>query len=185
MEIKLEFELLDSKEAKVKYSFTKQLLQVSKIEPQLVFKYFKNIVEMLESNNNIFKWTALDVLGYLSAVDENNQIDELLPLLFQNLNSNSLITTNHAIFAFGLVAKNKPSYKKNILHTLMSIVENDFKTKECLNIAIGKVLETYMSFIDEIKKEPQICNFINEAMQNDRPATRKKAQKLIRLMIKN
>lgn len=61
----LDFELLNAKDPKIKYAFTKQILQVSQKEPQLVFKYLGNIHKMLSSKNNIFKCTAIDVLGYL------------------------------------------------------------------------------------------------------------------------
>ncbi len=70
------------------------------------------IQKLSTSDNNVLKWTVIDIIGYLSASGaENktiNKIHELIELLYQGV----LITCNHAIFALGLIAKNKPEHKK-------------------------------------------------------------------------
>lgn len=109
----------------------------------------------------------------------------MLPQLLELLKSSSLITTNHAIIALGLIAKNKTQHKKNILLSLLSIVDNDFKTEQCLNIAIGKLMKTYLLFAEDILKEKRIIQFVNQTLHNDNQATRPKAQKLLKLIMKN
>jgi hypothetical protein len=81
----LDLDKLKSKDPKVKYGFTKELLNLGKGKPGLLYEYFDYWVEMLKSENNIFKWTATDLIGYLSAVDRENksvrQIENLFDLL--------------------------------------------------------------------------------------------------------
>lgn len=64
---------LDSKNPKIKYACAKQAIEISKKNPGDLYKDFDFFVELLESENNIFKWTAIQVIGNFSKADEKNK----------------------------------------------------------------------------------------------------------------
>jgi hypothetical protein len=171
---------LKSKDPKVKYGFTKELLNLGKDEPGLLYEYFDYWVEMLKSENNIFKWTAIDLIGYLSAVDRENKPDRQIENLLDLLHSGHLITSNHAIFALGLIAKNKPEHRARIIRELFTVSKDKFETEECKNIAIGKVVVTLGGFPDDIKDDGKILTFIKQSQHSTRNATKKKANALVK-----
>ena len=48
---------------KVKYGSVRDLLAAARIRPEAVYPHFDRFVELLKSQNNILKWTAIDVIG--------------------------------------------------------------------------------------------------------------------------
>jgi hypothetical protein len=171
---------LSSKDPRIKYGFAKELLEIGANNPELLYNHLDYWIKMTGSDNNILKWTAIDIIGYLSAADKDNKIDKLVSALYLFLHGGHLITCNHAIFALGLIAKNKPKLRNSIINELLLISKDTFETGECKNIATGKVLETLTSFLDDIRFNKDVIAFIEHARTNDRNATRKKAETLFK-----
>jgi len=93
----MDFDKLDSRDPKVKYGFTKALLKTGAETPGLLYDHFDQWTRMLNSDNNIFRWTAIDIIGYLSSVDKEDKTDKLINNLLAFLHCGNLITCNHAI----------------------------------------------------------------------------------------
>ena len=163
----------------MKYGFAKELLKKGAESPEHLYDYFEQWTQMLKDENNILRWTAIDIIGYLSSVDESNKTEQSIPDLIQLLHSGHLITCNHAIFALGLIAQNKPKHRKKILTELVAISNDEFESEECKNIATGKVIESFNFFLDDIKDDKPVINFIRAATRNSRNATKQKAERLI------
>lgn len=181
--ITIDLDRLNSKDPKIKYGFAKELLKIGAHTPRLLYNHLEYWEELLKSSNNILKWTAVDIIGYLSSVDIENKTDRLIPSLLRFLHGGNLITCNHAIFALGLIAKNKPGLRPMIINEILSISNDTFDTEECKNIATGKVLETLKSLLDNIRNDKDVIAFIEQAKANRRNATRKKADTLLKKII--
>lgn len=175
----LDFDKLNSPDPKVKYGFTRELIKTGKENPKQLYEYLESIVQLLNHENNIIKWTAIDLVGYLSFADNKDKIDKYIPELINQLKCGKLITSNHAIFALGLIAQNKPAYKNLILDKLLLITKYNFDTEECKNIATGKVLEVLQALINEFKENKKVLDFIKKASSNSRNSTRKKANRIL------
>jgi len=181
---KADLDKLNSKDPKIKYGFAKELLKISSENPEQLYEYFDYWAKLMTSDNNILKWTAIDLIGYLAAVDKDNRIDSLIPDLLKHLHGGVLITSNHSIFALGLIYQNKPNFREKILEELISISKDNFETDECKNIATGKVLETIKPFVADIKNNKSVITFVENATKSDRNATRKRAEQLLKKISK-
>ncbi len=175
----LNFDKLKSLDPKVKYGFVKELLKTGADKPELLYQHLDTLIGLTKNNNNILKWTGIDLIGYLSAVDKENIVDKQIPALKKFLHGGHLITSSHAIFALGLIAQNKPHHRKNIIAELLLIEKDNFDTEDCKDIATGKVLETFKSFLSDIKGDKDTLGFIQQAEKCKRPATKKKAIQLL------
>ncbi|HOD62113.1 MAG TPA: hypothetical protein PKG96_08440 [Bacilli bacterium] len=171
---------LNSQNPKIKYGFAKDLVKIGSEKPELLYEYFDYWAELLSSDNSILKWTAIDIIGYLSAVDRENKIDGLMADLIKMLHSGVLITCNHAIFALGLIYQNKPNLKDLIIRELILIPHDKFETDECKNIAIGKILETIKPFVSDLRENQSVVSFIENATKSERNSTKKKAEQLLK-----
>ena len=140
---------------------------------------------MLEHANNILKWTAIDLIGYLSAIDTENKINDLFPVLRTLLHGGQLITCNHAIFTFGLIGKNKPEYTRQVIDELLAIQNDTFDTDECKAIATGKVLDVFKSYGPNLRDTPEVLAFVREATSSRRDSTKKKAESLLKKIVNN
>lgn len=179
MKDQLDFSLLESKNPKIKYGFAKELLQIAKRDPSVLIPYLDVIIQHLKNKNNIIKWTAIDLIGYLSAEVIADKSRDLIPDLVTLLHGGHLITTNHCIFALDLLADNKPDCKPYILQELLKITNDTFDTEECKNIAVGKVLDVLKPDIKDYEHNKEVLSFIKKASANTRNATRKKALLLL------
>ena len=171
---------LNSQNSKIKYGFAKELLKIGSEKPEQLYEHFDYWAELMTSDNNILKWTAIDIMGYLSAVDTENRVDVLMQDLIKHLHGGVLITCNHSIFALGLIYQNKPNLKEKILKELIAISQDKFETDECKNIAIGKVLEAIKPFVADIKNSKPVMTFIENATKSERNSTRKRAEQLLK-----
>ncbi len=177
---KADLDKLNSKDPKIKYGFAKELLKIGSEDPEQLYEHLDYWAELMTSDNNILKWTAIDLIGYLSTVDKDNRIDSLIPDLLKHLHGGILITCNHSIFALGLICQNKPNFKEKILEELISISKDNFETDECKNIATGKVLEAIKPFVADIKNNKSVITFIENAAKSERNATKKRAEQLLK-----
>ena len=175
MTSRFDFNKLKSTDPKIKYGFAKELLKIGAESPQQLYTHFDYLLTLLDEKNNILKWTGIDLMGYLSSVDQGNKIDGCIQPLIKLLRGGHLITCNHATFALGLIAQNKPQFKNQIFKELLLVDQGVFDTTECKNIAIGKVLEVLKSLISDIINNKVAIDFINRATKNSRNSTKKKA----------
>jgi hypothetical protein len=179
-----DLEKLNSKDPKVKYGFAKELLKTGAGNPKQLYGDFGYWVMLMSSDNNVLKWTAIDIIGYLSAVDDENRIGGILPELLKFLHGGALISCNHSIFSLGLIAQNKPEFKQMIFNELIAITGDRFDTDECKDIAMGKVIEALKPFARDIGNDKDIIGFIGSSARSERASTRKKAERLLKILMR-
>lgn len=168
-----------AKNPKVKYGCAKRLLALAKENPTELYPHIDSFVALLDSENQIIKWTAIQVIGHLARVDEEKRIDRLIPKLVGLLDGGKLITANNAIFALAEIAYSKPEYRGKIVKELLRIENYNYDTVECRNVALGKVILALGRSRDEIGSNKEVLEFLERQTRNTRNATRKKAHKLL------
>lgn len=165
---------------KVKYAAAKKAVAISKENPAELYADFDFFVNLLDNENQIIKWTAIQIIGNLSKTDKEKKVDELLPRLIDFLNCGKLITANHAIFALAEIALNKPEHQEQVIKELLKVERYNYDTVECRNIALGKVILALEKFREKIKDDKEIIEFLKRQTKNSRIATSKKAQQLLK-----
>lgn len=168
-----------SKTAKIKYASTKKAIAISKEDPSVLYPDFDFFIELLNSENQIIKWTVIQIIGNLSKVDKKNKVDKLLPKLISFLNCGKMITANNAILALSEIALNKPESKEKILKELIQVEHYDYDTPECRNVALGKVIVSLEKFKEEIKNQKYILEFLERQTNNTRVSVKNRAIKLL------
>lgn len=162
---------------KVKYAFVKQLLEWAASSPEKLYPQISEFEVLMKDENNILRWTALDVLGHLSAVDDSDHLNTILPRIIELFREGNLITSSHAIFAMGHIAKNSTSHRDNIVEELLKVNSIAFKSDDCRSIAVSKVLDALMPIVDQIADKPSLRVFVDKALMDHRNATRRRAEK--------
>lgn len=176
---------LESKKPEIKYCCAKQAIELSCVKPAALYPRMDVFVKLLDSENHILKWTAIIVIGNLSAADKQNKTNKLMPHLVKFLHEKEMITAANSIRALGQIAKNKPLFKKKIFSEFLKVEKAKYYNKgllspECRNIAIGHVLNVFDDFKDELSNRKNIISFIKRQTKNTRPAVKKRAIILLR-----
>ena len=181
----LNFDDLFSKNPKVKYACTKRAIALSTEDPEALYSRIDTIINMLDSENRIFTWTATIVLGNLSAIDTEHKVDAVVPKLFALFHSDSLITSANAIKALFLDAKHKPDYTDKIVDELLAVEHMNYIQKkevspECRNVATAQVLDGLMMLGEEVCMRKQVLAFVARQKGNSRPSVVKKAHEILK-----
>lgn len=170
---------LSSDKPTVKYPAVKRLIAIAEKKPQLLYPHLTFFVERLKSENNILKWMAIDIVGYLSYADKENRADKLLNSLVGFMKVGKLITANHAIAALSQIAVAKPEHQDRITCELIKCETYKYETDECHNIVMGKVVQALGSYLKHPNIDAQVLEFAKRQTANARSATRKKAEKFL------
>lgn len=172
------FEKLESADVKVKYTFVRDLLTAGKENPEELYPYLPEIISMLDSENNIVTWAAIELLGDLIGVDADHKIRALLPRLYMYLDTGKMITANNAVVTLSEIAKTELGFQDEIIEELLKIEGYEYDTDECKNIVYGTIIKgmnTCYPAIREEKTKKKVFEFIRKQEGNTRNATKKKA----------
>jgi hypothetical protein len=171
---------LFSEDPKIKYTCSKNLLSLAKENPAELYPDMEFFVKLLDNENRILKWTAIDVIGSLARADKARAIDKLMGRIIGLLNTGNLITANHAITALANIARAKPEHQDRITNELLKVEHYSYDTDECRNIAIGTVILAIGSYFNELGHKEATIEFARRQTKNTRNATRKKAEQFLR-----
>jgi hypothetical protein len=174
----LDFKLLYDRNPKVKYGFAKELTVLATQSPQVLYPHLDELIPLLDGENQIMKWTAIDIIGHLVVAEKSGKVENVLPRLFDFLEGGQLITCNHAVFALGRIAMHIPRLRPLILNALLLVDQVQFESEECHEIAVGKVIEVLKDFIPDMIQSPEALAFVQKTCRSKRPATAKKAESL-------
>jgi len=182
---KLDLRDLSSDKARVKYACAKQAIAVSQNFPEALYSDFDFFAKLLNSDNNTLKWTAIKVIGNLSTVDNEGEVDEILLSLIALLSDKTMITAANAIGGLSQIAKNKPEHGQEILNALLKVEKAKYYHKgrlspECRNVALGHVIKSFDKFGEEIFAREDVKAFLKRQTKNTRPKVRQLAEKLLR-----
>ena len=165
---------------RVKNAAAKTMQILSTRKPNLLYPKFDFFLQLINGDDTILKWIALDVIGNVSAVDTKNRINKkILHTLYDLLSDESMITAGHAIAALGNIAVHKPRHRKEITANLLR-VEKIKRNPECRNILIGHTILALTEYIDQFPDKKPVLAFAQRALKNSRPATKKKAEKFLK-----
>jgi hypothetical protein len=135
---------------------------------------------LVDGDDTILKWNAIEVLSNLTDVDTDNKFNgRILNKYISLLSDESMVTAANTISALGRVALNKPGLRKKITEELVK-VNSLPHSAECRNILAGKALDTLGNYIDDINYKKEIIQFAEKHLKNRRNATRIKAGKLLK-----
>ena len=175
-------EILDgvsSAEARVRFNSAKILRIISEKQPKILYSKIGFFIDLLDSENNILKWIAIDIIGNLASVDSENKFDSVFRKFFDLLSEESMITAGHVIDNSGKIAIAKPYLQDRITEELLKVEKIEYKTSECRNILLGKVISSFDQYIDQFDDKKKMISLVRRQLKNSRKATRAKAEKFL------
>jgi hypothetical protein len=181
---KIDLQELLSKDPKVKYSCAKRAIAVSRENPKALYPDFGFSLKLLEGDNKILKWSAIQIIGNLSKVDSQKKVDALIPHLIALLSDKTMVTAANAIGALSKIAKNKAEHQEMILGALLRVEKAKYYSKgelspECTNVAIGHVIQCLEQFGKPVCQRNDVKNFLKRQTKNTRPKVKLMAEQLL------
>lgn len=170
---------------RVKFRSAKILRIISQKNPKLLYSSWGLFVKLLDSENNIIKWNAIDIVANLARVDSDRKFDKLFRKFYSALlYEGSLITAGHVVSGSSTIVKARPDLQGKITQELLKMEKIPLPTEECRNILIGHTIKAFYAYLDHIKDKNEIASFARGQLNNSRRATKAKAEKLLRKLEK-
>lgn len=177
--VDLILEGVSSDVSRVKFRSAKILKIISAKNPELIYPYIDFFIELLDSDNKIIIWNAMDILANLSAIDSENKINAIFEKYQKFIDNESMVTAAHVVDNSWKIAKSKPEYKERITESLLDL-EKKHRDDECKNILLGKAIISFDKYYGEIENKKEVSELIKRQLNNPRNATRMKAQKFLK-----
>ena len=174
------FNGLGADTARVKYGCLKLLRLVSERKPSILYAEIGRFFQLLDSENNIFKWGAIIIIGNLAAVDTEGKIDEVLDRYLQPISGHIMITAANVIGGAGKIAVAKPHLADRIARALLKVESATYQTGECRNVAVGHAVESFDLFFEHLKHPRPVVEFVKRQLNNRRNAVKKKAVRFLK-----
>lgn len=171
---------LSSENARVKFGSAKILRLVSTQKPEVLYPHFNFFVNLLDTDNNIIKWNAIDVIANLAPVDSDKKLDKLFKKFYGLMNEGSLITAGHVMAGSATIVKAKPYLEEQITKEILKIDKIPLPTEECRNILKGHAIKAFELYFEYIKNKDSILPFVKSQLKNTRNATKTKAEKFLK-----
>lgn len=175
--MKYNLDELSSKDPKIKYGASKKIIQRAENRPADLCANLDFFTKLSDNKNHILEWTALDVLGGIGTICSPRDRTTILNILYQKLNCGKMISAGHATKALGRIAKAKIEYQNEIIQELLKVEKYRYDSPECRKIAIGHVIESLCGL--PIDASANVKAWLTKQTKNSRPATARKAQKLL------
>lgn len=169
-----------SEKAAIKFKSAKILRIISEERPGLLYPKWDFFEKLLDSENNIIKWNAMDVIANLTRVDSRNRFDKIFRKFYGMLYDGSLITAAHVVGNSWKIAKAKPGLGSRITSELLKVEKIPLPTEECRNILKGHAILSFSEYFDQIKEKGKVKSFARRELKNSRNATRSKAEKFLK-----
>jgi len=171
---------LSAEKAPTRFSCAKALLLLSEERPELLYPHFDFFASRLRHPNKIFQWNASLVLANLAGIDVEDRFAAFFDQYFSPIPGPVMITAATAIKGGARIARAKPLLADRIATELLKVAKARYATPECRNIAIGHALSALGEFLHLLRDPAPTLQFARRQLQNSRPATRKKAELLLR-----
>lgn len=168
-----------SETARIKFRSAKILRIISAKDPKLLYPHIDFFIELLDSENRIINWNAIDIIANLSSVDSEGKINEIFDRYYNLIHDESMVTAGHVVDNSWKIVKSKPEYKEKITEVLLDI-EKTPRDEECMNILLGKAILSFDKYFEEIEDKEEVTELVKRQLDNPRNATRSKAERFLK-----
>jgi hypothetical protein len=174
------FDGLTADKARVKYGCLKSLRLISEKRPDILYRAFDRLLQLLDSKNNILKWGATIIIGNLATVDLEGKIEGILDRYLEPIAGPAMITAANVIGGAGKIARAKADLADRIARALLRVESANYQTAECRNVAIGHAIASFDLFFEHLEEQAPVMEFVERQLENRRNAVRTKASKFLK-----
>ncbi len=171
---------VSSKNPRVKFRSAKVLSMISEQDPNLLHPQMDFFVGLLDGDNKILKWHALDVIANLAKVDADKNFDRIFKKFYGPLREGSLVTAAHVVGNSAKIAAAKPRLRSKITAELLGVETVPLPTEECRNILMGMTIAAFGEYWDGIRDKGPVVAFVRRRLNNSRRSTRAQAENFLK-----
>jgi hypothetical protein len=169
---------LDDKST-VRFGAAKKLQLISQGNPSLLYPYFKVFTKLLDSTSSVLLWNGIIILSYLVSVDDDRRFDSIFNDYYKHLWDGKLVTAANILGNSGHIARCRPDLACRITAELLKVDDIPLPTAECREVARGHTLNSLAEYLDIVKTNQTVRDFVVRCNRSHRPTVKKRAEELL------
>ena len=154
--------------------------KASQKQPDLFYPYWPEIAELLHHENSYHRDFAVEIIGNLTGVDQENRFAEIEDAYFAIINDEKFMTGNCCVKNLLKIYRHKVELRARVIETLLDIDNRCDYTEKQKGVLKADVLEIFDEVYEEAPRRDEINEFIRAQVDCISPKTRKKAKELIK-----
>ena len=173
-------ELLDglrSKKCSVRYKNFKAVYLVSEDYPEKLYEKWDFFEDMLNSNNNTFRFYAIHVLANLARIDNEDRFEKILDNFYGILNEDALVPACHVAYVSGKIVNAKPELAEEITRRLLNIDKATYNHKELVQ---ANSLKAFSEYYDKISDNDRVLSLAKTLQKNKSARAKKEANEFLK-----
>jgi hypothetical protein len=159
-----------------KFRTAKALIALSGKDPFALLPFFDDFRRLMDTENNIIKWSVYRILANLACADRRGRIAAILEEYLAPIKGPVMVTAANAILGGAKIAAAHKELAPRIASAILGVERARYKTAECRNVAIGHALTALETMGDDVKRSARVVAFVKRQTRNRRAGTRKKAE---------
>ena len=171
---------MQARPARIKYPCCKVIRKISEKKPQMLYPQIDFFIELLDHEKNVMQWEGIHVIGNLASVDTENKIEKIFDKFFAPITGPVMITAANVVAAAAKIAQAQPQLQDKITKEILKVEKAKYQTPECRNVVLGKAVDTFDQFFDQIKDPKPVVKLIKKQLKNTRNSTKIKAEKFLK-----
>lgn len=173
---------MNSSKAAIRYGCGKVLMDLSEVNPKILYPHMNFFVELLDNKYRILTWQAMAIIANLTRVDKENKFDEIFDKYYSFINNEYMVTVANLVGHSGKIALAKPHLAEKIVDELLK-VENikttPHLTSECKNVIAEQAILSFGMFFDQVKNKDVIISFVKKQLNSSRKTLKSKAKEFL------
>ena len=153
--------------------------KASRERPEIFYSYWREIAELLHHKNSYHRDFALEIIGNLTRVDQENRFAEIRDEYFRIVNDEKFMTGNCCVRNLLKIYRHKPEQREQIIEILLDIDNRCDYTEKQKGVLHADVLDIFNEIYGDVLERIRINEFIKTEANCISPKTRKKAKELV------
>jgi hypothetical protein len=174
------FSGLDADKAGVRLGAARVLYLISEKDPAILYPHADSIIDLLDSDNKILKWSAVHMIGNLAQVDTKRKIDRILDRYLEPIPGPELVTAANVIGGAAKIALAKPELTDKIVKAILKAEKGRYRTAECRNVVLGHAIQALDQLFERTTQKQPVARLVKGQLKNRRSGTRKRAERFVK-----
>ena len=174
---------ISSSKAAIRYGCTKILTDLSEEQPEKLYPYLDEFIELLDSKYRILIWTAITIIANLSKVDKERKIDAIFNKYYSYLDNDYLVTVATVVGNSAKIALAKPYLTQKITAELLKVDDVPVMphlTEECKRVIMEKAIDCFDAFFDQLQDKAEVLSLVKRQLDSPRTSLRTKAKSFLK-----
>ena len=154
--------------------------KASRERPDLFYSYWSEFADLLHYTNSYHRNFALEIIGNLTRVDQENRFAEIKDEYFCIVNDEKFMTGNCCVKNLLKIYRHKPEHHEQIIEILLDIDNRCDYTEKQKGLLKADVLDIFDEIYGDNLERNRIDEFIRAESNCISPKTRKKAKELVK-----